>query len=214
MLAKGEFTMRSMKTLLGFRSCRRLGMSFGLCVLLVTALGCGGDIGTDIRPAPSPTDPSSTAPTTYTAAQLNTAGAQCSAPHGPPDPVPSIDRLYAILVGVWYLCPSTAAVPFKPELSNNGTPRVGMEVTSDGHFYWLQADASGSMIRGSGLTEEGGYTFVIDNSPDTVEGLDVEMNITFGDRSFTGARPTFESGPRRLDLYGFDQYFVPMNAAR
>lgn len=175
-------------------------------IVASAALGCGGNIGTDARPAPPPEAPSATPARTYSAAEADAASARCTEPHGTIETYATIDNLVQLLSGAWFYCPERGTSILG---RSSGGPRAGVELTSDGHFYWLARDASGAVARGQGMTEIAGYD-VEPPSGAHVNNVSLQINVWYPDRSVMPTRATFETGPRRMALQGIDGYFIPM----
>lgn len=177
-------------------------------VVASAALGCGGNIGTDARPAPPPEAPSATPARVYSSAEVDAASARCTEPHGTVERYATIDKLVQLLSGAWFYCPERGT---SIQGRSNGGPRVGIELTNDGHFYWLSRDASGDVVRGRGITEIAGYE-IEPPSDAKVNNVSFQIDVWYPDRSVMPTRVTFETGPRRMALQGIDGYFLPMTS--
>lgn len=173
---------------------------FGASVLGLGLVACGGDLGTDTRKAPSPETPSSTPASTFTAQDVDAATARCSAPHGDLETYATVDKLVSMLSQTWLYCGTFVG------------KRVGVELTADGHFYWLSRNEAGVVIRGKGIEEAAGYE-ITPPSNAAFNNVSFQIDVIYPSGSIMGTRATFEAGPRRLALQGFDGMFVPLTAS-
>jgi hypothetical protein len=178
---------------------------FGATFVALGLVACGGDLGTDTRRAPAPETPSSTPASTFTAADVQAATAQCSAPHG------DLGYSVGMLSRTWLYCPREGARgPDIYDSADRGA-RVGLELTADGHFYWLSRNEGGVVARGQGITEVAGYEITAPSSA-PVNNVSFQIDVIYPSGSIMGTRATFETGPRRLALQGFSGMFVPLTA--
>ena len=188
-----------MRHSLGTSSLFALGFAF-------LAGGCGGSVGTEGRPAPDPRSPTSISATAFTQEDVAAALSACESPHGPVQRYTTVDELVALLSGAWVHCRSEQGTTLR---DRDGIARLGLELTSDGHVYWLTEDAVSGVRRGKGLAGAAAYEIA---PPTNLEFNDVSFQITvwYADRSTMGTYASFETGPRRLVLMGIDGYFMPL----
>lgn len=176
-----------------------LNSIFRTSLLAFGLVACGGDLGTDTRKAPSPETPSSTPASAFTAQDVEAASARCRAPHGDLETYATVDKLVGMLSQTWLYCGSFVG------------KRVGVELTTDGHFYWLSRNEAGVVLRGQGIEEAAGYE-ITPPSDAKVNNVSFQIDVIYPSGSILGTRATFEAGPRRLALQGFDGMFVPLTA--
>jgi hypothetical protein len=197
-----------------------LGRVLGLPALALglTCVACGGETG--VRPgsdggagatgtmtgasmaaAPPPK-------TSFTAAEVQAALAQCDLPHGPAVVPETWGDFRALLVGAWLPCGDGDSGDPMQVLSQ------AIEFAADGTWFHLLSDGAGGLLRGQGVWNQGNYTFPTgydaDVHPDTDPVHDYPWVFVTAlshdetpDGTFEGVL-TFESSPSRL--YAVQQY--------
>lgn len=176
----------------------------GLFLVVSSTLGCGGSVGTERRPAPDPMSPSGTSALTFSGDDLDSSLAACTSPHGSVERYTTVDQLVELLSRHWVYCPGDGLLPARGNLE-----RIGLELTDDGHFYWLSEDSQNEISRGTGIDGAAAYEIT---PPMSVEynNVSFQIDVIYADRSVMGTYATFEAAPRRLKLTAFDGYFVPL----
>jgi hypothetical protein len=116
---------------------------------------------------------------------MSAAAAQCDAPHGGVERYTTVAELVVLLSGHWFYC----SVPAGKSIQGRGSAvaRVGLEFTSDGHFYWLSPDTSDTVVR----TEIAGYTIYPPNNA-KYNNVSFQIDITYPYGSTMPTRTTFE----------------------
>jgi hypothetical protein len=211
-------------------------MRFSLLLVLLTC-GLGGCYGKTIdvgsregtpAPAPSSSSPASPAPSStgapgqavapisvpvshgspYDAAVAAGAKAACAGPHGPLDPFTTVGDVKGRLVGSWFFCSTTDTQGYDKMTS--------IEFAPDGHWYLLEDDGHGGLVRGQGIDHEGTYDVSDDsNSAWADASADAPSQGFVGRMDGPGMIPDFvqfEAGPRRMKISvgtaGWDEWFV------
>jgi hypothetical protein len=181
-------------------------------VLALTVISCGAEVDNSPPPAPTPGAPTTTPPPSFTAAQTAATAARCATPHGVLETYATVPELVTLLSRAWFYCTPMMTNDLQSSFEDRGNaaPRVGLEFTTDGHFYYLSPDSSGLVARGQGISEYASYTIQPpDDAP--VNNISFEIETHFPDKSAGATRATFETGPRRMALESFRGYFVPMS---
>lgn len=188
-------------------------MRIALTIATCTAMACGAAVDNEAPAAPPADAPSRTAAPAFTPAQMSAAAAQCDAPHGGVERYTTVTELVALLSGAWFYCHDPAGERAQDSIQGRGGPaaRAGLEFTSDGHFYWLSPDPSGTVVRGRGMTEIAGYTIYPPNDA-RYNNVSFQIDIIYPNGNTMPTRATFETGPRRLALQNWSGFFVPIAA--
>jgi hypothetical protein len=155
-------------------------------------------------PTPLETAPAAPAPaTSYTAAQVQAAGAACAEPHGPVVDYSTVGELKNLTVGGWLLCPADSDAGYDyPIASGAWAP--------DGSYHQLDPDGQGGLVEGQGLEETA--VWGVDNGSDSSDvcvatGAMCVLEISFGG-GWRNMPVGFESSPRRMLLQ--DAWYVAL----
>jgi hypothetical protein len=192
-------------------SMRNATLLSGLLLLLAGCTGSTLEVG-DGGAARNDAAPSSTAPETgtglrpldsFTAAQVQTAVAACSAVHGTVTPLPTPEAVLPLLEGSWYDC--------------DGATTDGLDLESatfDGAGNWhdLLPDGSGGLVEGLGLKDTATYdVFSYDDGSDSCADSGCGINLKGVDVVQLGV--AFEMSPTRMLLGGQSgHWFVPLGS--
>lgn len=175
-------------------------------------MACGAAIDDEVPDAPPPDAPSSTAALAFTPAQMSAAAAECDAPHGAVERYTTVAELVALLSGAWFHCPDPAGKGVENSIHGRGSAgaRQGLEFTTDGHFFWLSPDLSGTVVRGQGIREFASYTIYPPNNV-KYNNVSFQIDVRYPDGSTMPTRASFETRPRRLALQNWSGFFVPIS---
>jgi hypothetical protein len=189
-----------------------------LCVSIIggtsgtTGTAGGGSSGSDGGPASTGTGGSG--PTRFTAAQVQSALANCDLPHGPAVTINNSDDVKARVAGTWLLCPASAV----------GEPHTmfapGIQFEPDGRFEVLAPTADGGLQTNVGVLSQGQWSTFCEISS-TITGADscpgigyygplVRIQVVAGDESPAGCfvgPVSFESSPTRAYVVDWPQEY-------
>jgi hypothetical protein len=170
-------------------------------VLVPLAIACGEKKSSLAFKGPDPASPSEVPPVTVTSDAVTRAHATCALPHGSIDEYSNVDGLISRLSHHWLYCGNQVAYL-------DGV--AGVEFTSDGHMFWLEKDDTGAVVRGTGISRVASYDI---QAPFDSQYNNNSYQITawYPDRSQTDTYASFESGPARMQLVGFDGAFVSLD---
>lgn len=158
--------------------------------------GTKGDSRTDTPPQPSDGDEATGGTSTGSSSSGGGAGAQCaplatSAQCGPNPtgavPLASMADLSAALVHRWILCGSHESA-----FGVDGGD-IGLDITSDNHWYKLYLGENGSTVRGAGFDQEGTWEAL-----DLGDHYQVNFNIMGSGTVITA--PAFAATPAAMRL--------------
>jgi hypothetical protein len=153
-------------------------------------------------------------PTLFTAAQVQSALANCDLPHGPAVTINDSDDVKTRVVGTWLLCPASAA----------GEPQTmfapGIQFEPDGSFEVLAPTADGGLQTAVGVLNQGQWSTFCEVSS-TITGTDscpgigyygplVRIQVVAGDESPAGCfvgPVSFESSPTRAYVVDWPQEY-------
>jgi hypothetical protein len=131
----------------------------------------------------------------FSVSQAQAARASCALPHGSALSPSTVGEKRALLVGSWLLCSVTGSPQY-------GVTSFSMAFSADGHWNNLLLDASGGLVTGYGVDNQGTYT--IGNYPDAGDSQplngDYNVYLVSASGGSNGDPISFESSPRRMQI--------------
>jgi hypothetical protein len=157
-------------------------------------------------------------PTSFTAAQVQSALANCDLPHGPAVTINNSDDVKARVIGAWLLCPASAG----------GEPHTmfapGIQFEPDGRFEVLTPTADGGLQTGVGVLSQGQWSTFCEYSSDITgaeacpgvgyDGPLLAIQVVGGDESPAGCFVgplAFETSPSRAFVVDFPQGYCTVS---
>ena len=179
--------------------------------LACSIAACGGSVAPDV--ASQPGSGPGAGSTSSSSSSLTSVAAACAAPHGASLGVPHTAAAFTSVVARrWFICGYDAT-------SRSGlVSHEGLELTPEGHWYYLKSDGHGGYERDVGADADGPW-FVYSS---TAHGLVPQSDATVADtvylhwddhRGGLDLRTTFESSPLRMKTWnGVDLWFVALDS--
>ncbi len=129
----------------------------------------------------------------YTPADVQAALAQCNLPHGSVVSTTTYGDKRAVMLGAWIECPPRPATVFYP----------GIVFAADGTWQRLLSDSNGGLVLGTGVDNQGAYSFPYPDTDATngnpyVEVIASSMDTT--PANYASAVTTLEASPSRMHV--------------